>query len=161
MNIQIKLKNKHSIAELKIAIKESKDEGQRTRLRTIIELKKDVTRTSVAKDLVVDRKAMLSWIKKYNDSGIKALLVSRGGRPKGNLKWDKVIFERLAEEVRKSKKCWSLKIMQEWIERKDKKLVPITTIWYHMTILGFSYTSLRPHPYLGDKKKQEAFKKGV
>jgi transposase len=160
MNIQIKLKNKHSIAELKTAIKKSTNEGQKTRLRAIINLKKDGTRTSVAKELVVDRKTLLSWIKKYNKGSIKALLVSKGGRPKGNLKWDEGIFKRLSKEIKKSGKCWSLRIMQDWIKKEEDKIIPIATIWYHIQALGFTYTSLRPHPYLGDKKKQEAFKKG-
>ncbi len=51
MKIQIKLKNTHSIAELQNAIKKSNDEGQKTRLRTIIKLKKGGTRTSIAKSL--------------------------------------------------------------------------------------------------------------
>lgn len=161
MNIQIKLKNKHSIAELKTAIKKSKDEAQKTRLRAIIKLKKDGTRTSLAEELITDRKTLLSWIKKYNEGGIKALLVSKGGRPKGNLKWDKTIFKKLSEEVKKSEKCWSLRSMQDWIKKKDKEVIPLTTIWYHMTTLGFSYTSLRPHPYLGNRKKQKLFKKKV
>jgi len=159
MNIQIKLKNKHSIAELQAVIKKSNDEGQKTRLRAIIKLKKDGTRTSVAKELVIDRKTLLSWIKKYNKGGTKELLVSKGGRPKGNLKWNKEIFKKMSKEVKKSEKCWSLRIMQDWIKEKEDKIIPIPTIWYHMQVLGFTYTSLRPHPYLGDKKKQEAFKK--
>ena len=157
MNIQIKLKNKHTIAELKTAIKKSNDEGQKTRIRAIIKLKKDVTRTSVAKELVINRKSLLFWIKKYNKGGIKALLVSTGGRPKGNLKWDEEIFKKLSKEVKKSEKCWSLRLMQEWIKEEEKKIIPIVTIWYHMQDLEFTYTSLRPHPYLGDKEKQKAF----
>lgn len=159
MKIQIKPKNKHSIAELKTAIKKSKDEGQKTRLRAIIKLKGAKSRISVAKELIVNRKTLLSWVNKYNKGGIEALLVSKGGRPKGNLKWDEILFEKLSKEVKKNKKCWSLRAMQDWINEKEKEIVPISTIWYHMTIQGFSYTSLRPHPYLGDKKKQEVFKK--
>ena len=160
MDIQIKLKNKHSIAELKTAIKKSNDEGQRTRLRAIIKLKKDDTRTSVAKELVIDRKTLLSWVKKYNKGGINALLVSKGGRPKGNLKWNEDIFKKLSKEIKKSEKCWSLRTMQDWIKENEEEMIPIPTIWYHIQTLGFSYTSLRPHPYLGDRKKQKAFKKG-
>jgi len=159
MNIQIKLKNQHSIAELQTAIKKSNNEGQKTRLRAIIRLKQGSTRTSVAKELVIDRKTLLSWIKKYNKGGTKTLLVPKGGRPRGNLKWDEAIFKRLAKEVKKSEKCWSLRIMQDWIKKEEKETIPIVTIWYHLQVLKFSYTSLRPHPYLGDKKKQEALKK--
>ena len=157
MKIQIKLKDTHSIAELQDTIKKSNDEGQKTRLRTIIKLKKGGTRTSIAKELVINRKTLLSWIKKYNEGGVEALLVSKGGRSKGNLKWDEKIFKKLANEIKKGGKYWSLRIMQDWIQEKEGVLVPIPTIWYHMQVLGFTYKSLRPHPYLGNKEKQEDF----
>jgi len=159
MNIQIKLKKTHTIAQLQKAIKVSKDEGQKTRLRALIKLKKGHTRTATAKDFVVDRKTLLFWIKEYNEKGVKALIMSKGGRPEGNPKWDKEIFKDLAKELRKNKKCWSIPLMQEWIKKKKDKEIPESTIWYHLQLLDFSYTSLRPHPYKGDRKAQKAFKK--
>ena len=159
MNRQIKLKNKHTIAELKTAIKKSNDDGQKTCLRAMIKLKEGNTRTAIAKEFVIDRKTLLSWIKKYNEGGIINLIMSKGGRPKGNHKWEEKIFKKLTEEVSKGEQCWSLPLMQDWIHKEETKIIPISTIWYHLQKNNFTYKSLRPHPYLGDKKQQEAFKK--
>jgi transposase len=156
---KIKLKNKHSIAELKTAIKKSDDEEQKTRLRVIIKTKKGLTRTAIAEEFTIDRTAIISWIKKYNEKGINGLIMSKGGRPEGNHKWDEEIFKKLTKEIKKGNQCWSLPLMQDWIIRKEKEIIPITTIWYHVKKLNFTYKTLRPHPYLGDKEKQGEFKK--
>ena len=159
MNTKIHLKNKHTIAQLQSAVKTSKDESQKTRLRALIQLKKGHTRTATAKEFVIDRKTLLFWIKTYNKEGVRALIMSKGGRPEGNPIWDKKIFNDLLKEVEKSKKCWSMPLMQEWIRKHKKKEIPESTIWYHLQLSGFTYTSLRPHPHKGDKKAQKAFKK--
>jgi transposase len=156
---KIKLKNKHSIAELKTAIKKSDDEEQKTRLRVIIKTKEGLTRTNIAKEFVIDRTAIISWIKVYNEKGIEGLIMSKGGRPKGNHKWDEEIFKKLTEEISKGNQFWSLPLMQEWINKEESKVIPISTIWYHVKLNNFTYKSLRPHPYKGDKEKQEIFKK--
>lgn len=156
---KIKLKNKHTIAELKTTIKKSEDEEQKTRLRVIVKTKEGLTRTDIAKDFVIDRTSIISWIKIYNEKGIDGLNMDKGGRPKGNLKWNEKIFKRLAKEINKGDKCWSLPLMQDWISKEEKEIIPISTIWHHLKINNFTYKSLRPHPYLGDKDKQEIFKK--
>ena len=51
--------------------------------------------------------------------------------------------------------------MMEWIEQRFKKEIPEQTIWYQLDKRGYSYKSSRPHPYLGNKEKQESFKKGA
>ena len=159
MGKQIKLKDDHTIKELKDTIKKSNDEGQKTRLRAIIKLKENNTRTTVAKEFVVNRVTITYWIKTYNKKGIEGLTMSKGGRPKGNHKWEEEIFKKLTEEIRKSKQCWSLPLMQDWIYKEENKVIPISTIWYHLQKSNFTYKSLRPHPYLGNKEKQEEFKK--
>jgi transposase len=159
MNIKIKLKNKHTIKQLENAIKESKDEGQKTRLRVLIDLKKGTPRTKIIKSFIIDYKTLLYWIDTYNKKGIDGLVMNKGGRPEGNPKWDKRIFEELTREIKKTRKYWSIPIMQEWIKKNKEKDIPEQTIWYHLKILGFSYTSLRPHPYKGDKETQKVFKK--
>lgn len=156
---KIKLKNKHTIAKLKTAIKRSEDEEQKTRLRVILKTKKGLTRTDIAKDFVINRTAIISWIKIYNKKGIDGLSMSKGGRPKGSHKWNEEIFKKLTKEISKGNQCWSLQLMQDWVIKKEKEIIPISTIWHHVKRLNFTYKSLRPHPYLGDKDKQKIFKK--
>lgn len=159
MNTKIQLKKKHSIAQLEHAIKSSQDEAQKTRLRAMIKIKNGATKTAVAKDFCVGRLAIISWVKAYNNNGIDGLTMSKGGRPEGNPVWDKKIFTALTKEIDKQKHCWSLPLMREWIKKHKKKDIPEQTIWYHLKLLEYSYKSLRPHPYKGEKEVQEVFKK--
>lgn len=159
MKTKIQLKNKHTIQELKEAIKKSNDEGQKTRLRAMIYLKKGNSNSKTARDLTISRVSLIEWIKEYNDKGIAGLIFSKGGRPEGNPKWNKKIFDDLAEEIKKSNQCWSITAMQDWIKKHKKQEIPTTTVWFHLKQLDFSYKSARPHPYKGNKEAQEVFKK--
>lgn len=139
----------------------SSDEGQKLKLRAIINIKKGKKVKQVAEDLLVSRQSLSAWQRIYNDKGIDGLITNRGGRPEGNPKWGKKIFTTLAKHVKKTGGYWSVPLMQKWIEGKYSKTIPLQTIWYHLCLLEFSYKSSRPHPYKGDKRRQESFKKGA
>lgn len=160
MNTKTKLKNSHTIEELKDAVKKSKDEKQKTRIRAIIALKKGVMRTTVIEDCVITYATLRFWIKTYNKKGIEGLSMSKGGRPEGNPVWETKVFTKLTKELDKQKQCWSLPMMRAWIKEKTEKDIPEQTIWYHLQLLQYSYKSVRPHPYKGDDDVQDAFKKG-
>ncbi len=149
-----------SVGALKRALKESADADQRTRIRAIISIKEGATKTATAKRFVVSRTSVVSWVAAYNDGGADALLMSKGGRPEGNPKWDPDIFDELAHEIDRGG-YWSVPRMMRWIKEHKKKDIPEQTVWYHMDHLGYSYKSARPHPVLGNKEKQERFKKGA
>jgi transposase len=150
-----------SIADLRRAIRESDDEKQKTRLRAIISIKEGSTRTETARTFVVSRTSVISWIAAYNEGGVAALKMSKGGRPEGNPVWDTAIFDDLAKEIDKGGRYWSAPLMQEWINQHYEKNVPETTVWYHIKGLSYSYKSARPHPHQGNTEAQEAFKKGA
>lgn len=139
----------------------SSDESQKLKLRAIINLKKGKKVKQVSEDLLVSRQSLSAWQRRYNDKGVEGLLTNKGGRPEGNPVWDSKIFATLTEHVKKTGGYWSVPLMQKWILEKYSKTVPRQTIWYHLCLLDFSYKSSRPHPYKGDKKRQESFKKGV
>lgn len=149
-----------SISQLRSAIKHSHDEGQKTRLRAIINLKQGATHTEIATEFVVNKDTVTNWIQKYNQGGIDALVFSKGGRPQGNPKWNNDIFTSLAKELDKGG-YWSVPRMQEWLQKQYKKDIPEQTVWYRMDQLNYSYKSARPHPVLGDRDRQETFKKGA
>jgi len=155
------LASSHTLAEL-IEIKDkSSDEGQKLKLRAIINIKKGKGVMQVAEDLLVSRQSLSAWQRAYNDKGIDGLLTNKGGRPEGNPTWDGKIFTALTKHVQKTGGYWSVPLMQKWIEDKYEKTIPLQTIWYHLCLLEFSYKSARPHPYKGDPKRQQAFKKGA
>lgn len=157
---RIKLSQQHTIEKLRQAVRESNDPEQKNRIRAIIDLKEEMPSDEIAKRFVVHRETVRNWIIAYNEGGIDALKMSKGGRPEGRPKWDTAIFEALGKEIDKGEKYWSLPLMCEWIKKQFDKTIPDSTVWYHLTNLGYSFKSARPHPYQGNAEKQEAFKKG-
>ena len=157
----ITLLRRDSIANLRRAIRESDDEEQKTRLRAIISIKEGSTRTEAARAFVVSRTSVISWIAAYNEGGVAALKMSKGGRPEGNPVWDTAIFDALAKEIDKGGRYWSAPLMQEWIREHYEKDIPGNTVWYHVKGLSYSYKSARPHPHKGNAEAQQAFKKGA
>lgn len=151
----------HTLPELVLAKNKSSDDGQKLRLRAIINIKKGKLMKQVSEELVVSEKSLGVWLSRYNEKGIDALASNKGGRPEGNPKWDTAIWDTLGKTVKTTGGYWSIPKMQEWIQNKYKKVIPEQTVWYHLDKLGFSYKSSRPHPYKGDHERQESFKKGV
>ena len=76
-------------------------------------------------------------------------------------KWDQSIFDDLVKEIDKGGRYWSIPLMQKWLKEHKKQDIPESTVWYHLNRLNYSHKSARPHPYRGDKERQEAFKKGA
>lgn len=151
----------HTLDELIEIKNKSSDDGQKLRLRAIISIKKGKMQKQVSEELSVSEKTLGIWRGKYNDKGTDGLLSNKGGRKEGNPTWDVKIFEKLTEHIKNTGGYWSVPKMQEWIEKTFEKTIPQVTIWYHLIILGFSYKSARPHPYKGDKERQDSFKKGA
>jgi transposase len=149
-----------SVEELREHITHINDEGHRKRLRAIIRLKQGTLHRDVASALGASRTSVCSWITKYNKGGWKALAGNKGGRPEGNPKWNKDIFEDLAKEIDKGG-YWSVPRMQEWLTKHKKLDIPEQTVWYRMDQLKYSYKSARPSPIGGNTEKRETFKKGA
>jgi transposase len=157
----IQLQNNHSYKELKDLLSKNKDELMKTRIRILLLIKKGLLRKTIADQLSVHIDTIADVIRRYNKNGLESLKTNKGGRPEGNPKWDKQIFEDLKKEVNKQKEYWSIPKMVTWISTNKKQQIPETTVWYHMTskTLNMSYKSARPHPQKGDRVKQEDFKK--
>lgn len=156
-----KIAPRHTLPELILAKNKSSDDGQKLRLRAIINIKKGKLMKQVSEELVVSEKSLGVWLSRYNEKGIDALASNKGGRQEGNPKWDTAIWETLGENIKTQGGYWSIPKMQEWIQREYKKAIPEQTVWYHLDKLGFSYKSSRPHPYKGNSERQESFKKGA
>ena len=153
------LANSHTLNELVEAKSKSSDEGQKLRLLAIINIKKGKLIKQVAEELIVSRRSVGEWRNRYNKEGIDGLKTNLGGRPEGNPTWDAKIWKALGKAIETKGGYWSIPKMQEWITDRYNKNIPEQTVWYHLNQLKFSYKSSRPHPYLGDGKKQVIFKK--
>jgi transposase len=159
MSKPIQMLNKNSAPELKKALKATKDEGQKTRLRILLAVKKKKKRKEIAEDLQIHNDTIADTIRKYNSEGIVGLKTNKGGRPEGNPKWDRRIFAKLTKQIDKQGQYWSIPLMVIWIKEEQNQSIPYNTVWNHMRNLNYSYKSARPHPYLGNTAKQEEFKK--
>ena len=156
----ITINDHDTVAALKIKLRDHPDEAYKTRVKAIILAKKGKKRFEIVEQLIVDAKSVTTWIAKYNEGGIAALVSNKGGRPEGNPKWDANIFKDLAKEIDKGG-YWSIPRMQEWLSKNKQKDIPEQTVWYRMDQLDYSYKGARPHPVQGNRDKQEAFKKGA
>ena len=157
----LKLKDSHTVATLKMCIKESRDDGQKNRLRVILGVKRGRLRKEVADQCGLNVDTITDTVRRYNEQGVAGLKTNKGGRPEGNPKWDASIFDDLVKEIDIQKCYWSVPLMIEWIKENKKEEIPYNTVWYRVHRLKYSYKSARPHPYLGNKDKQTSFKKGA
>ena len=89
----------HTIAELKTAIKRSRDEGQKTRLRAIMYAQSGSSRNDIVAMLSVSDHSITNWVHAYNNGGTKSLVTNKGGRPKGSSAWKDDIFTDLAKAI--------------------------------------------------------------
>ena len=161
MTIPIIVENRHTIEELRDTVKRTTDEMQKTRIKVIIDIKKGKKRSEVAETFVCSRNSIRNWVNAYNKKGIEGLGTNKGGRPEGNPKWDREIFDGLLKETDKQDQYWSVPKMIEWIRKHEKKDIPYNTVWYRLQKLGYPYKPARPHPCKGNKERQDAFKKGA
>ncbi len=159
MKAPVLLSRQDTVIQLRTALARAKDEQHKTRIRAIINIKEGATNAEAARRFVVESDSIRSWIQVYNKGGTDALNLSKGGRPKGNQKWDQTLFEDLAKEIDKGGRYWSIPLMQKWLKEHKKKEIPESTVWYHLDRLDYSHKSARPHPYKGDREKQDVFKK--
>ena len=148
-----------TVAELKQKLSTAHDEAFKNRLKAIRLALSGQKRQEIATRLLVDPASVTMWVQKYNHGGTDALKLSKGGRSEGNPKWDASLFSALATEIDKGG-YWSIPKMQEWLKKQYQKDIPEQTVWYRMDQLGYSYKGARPHPVLGDRERQETFKKG-
>lgn len=156
---RINLENHNTLKELKDAAKKTKEIEERIRINAIVKVKEGKTGPQIVEMLLISRKSLGNWIKKYNHQGLKGLETKRSGREEGNPKWSKKIFKKLTKKIDNTEQYWSVPIMSEWIKENYQEDIPHSTILYHLNKLGYSYTSSRPYPYKGDEEKQEEFKK--
>jgi transposase len=151
---------RHTSAELRTSLRQSRDDGQKTRLKAIIFAQEGCERQEIVERLQVSDHSVTNWVHAYNEGGVPALATNSGGRPKGHPKWSADIFTALATEIDKGG-YWSVPRMQEWLKKHYQKDIPEQTVWYRMDRLNYSYKSARPHPAQGSRERQDTFKKGA
>lgn len=149
----------YTVAELRSALKRSRDEGQKTRLKAIILAAESMQRQEIVKRLQVSDHSVTNWVHAYNKGSIEALETNTGGRPKGTVKWSRDIFQALTEEIDRTGGYWSVPRMRVWIGEHHTEDIPEITIWYRVRKMRYSYKSARPSPEKGNTATQEAFKK--
>ena len=153
--------NTINVSALKSHLQVTQSQGEKVRVRAIIKIGQGKQIQTIASELMVSRRSISTWSKRFYAQGVVGLQDNKGGRKEGNPKWDTEIFTMLIKEIDTQEKYWSIPVMMQWIKRKYNLDIPEQTVWYHIDKLGYSYKSSRPHPHLGNKEKQEAFKKGA
>lgn len=154
------LKDTHTSEQLKNLLHKNKDELMKTRIKILLLVKRGKLRKEIVEQLSVNTDTITDVVKRYNEKGMESLKTNKGGRPGGNPVWDDKIFNDLTVEIDKQVEYWSIPKMQTWITKHFSVSIPEQTVWYRMFKMErFSFKSARPHPYKGNKEKQDAFKK--
>ena len=151
-----------SVNDLEGLAKSTTNGRHKIRLTVIAHILRDpsIRSKSLCRMFLIQKGTISKWLKKYNQGGIDELLdINLGGRPEGNPKWDKNIFQSLFDELDKQEEYWSVPKMQSWIEKHHDATIPLSTIEYHLKNSNYSYKSNRPSPYKGDRDAQGRFKK--
>jgi transposase len=156
---RLRLTRAVSVPKIEAEIRTTTDEKYKTRLRAILLFRQGDSQKKIAETMIVSRRSVHGWIVLYNREGKDGLRTKVTGRPVGRVAWDNAPFEHLAQEIDKSKRYWSVHLMTEWLEENENLVIPVSTVWYRITQIGYSHKSSRPYPYKGDAGKQAAFKK--
>ena len=154
------VKPHHLVAEIKERLRQTKEEGERLRIKVILKILEGKNRNVIADELSISTRSVTEWLRRYNVGGLAGLMTQKTGRPKGNPKWSDEFFKDLARAIDKGG-YWSIPKMQEWLKKQKNVSIPEQTVWYRMDNLKYSYKSARPHPVQGSAEKQALFKKGV
>lgn len=151
----------HTLEELEVEIKRTRDGRYRLRLQAIYLAQEGKYKyEEIIEQLKISKKTFFKWKKWYNEEGLARIReVSLGGRKEGNPKWDNDIFDALYKKLDEMEEYWSVPKMREWIISEYKIKIPARTIQARVKKNGYSFKSSRPNPYKGDKEQQEAFKK--
>ncbi len=91
----------HTEDELRAALATANNEAHKNRIKAIIHIATGATHKTACEHLMVNKNTMTTWVDAYNQGGTEALDLSKGGRPKGDRKWDQTIFKDLTQEIDK------------------------------------------------------------
>lgn len=136
-------------------------------LNTIILRYKGYSNTQIHEITGLSNVTMVSYIKKWNSTGIKAIKDSRGGNHIPKLS-PEIVDDLIYVTLNKNPvdfefigHTWTCALLALYIKQSYGIDVSVTTIWSILKKNNLSYKRAQPKPTKAYKAEQEAFKKNV
>ena len=160
----VQIRKSISIEEVYKQAKKEKSAAVRVRLLGIAAVLEGEKREYAAKIAGLTINNIRIWIKRFNERGFDGLVNKKQlGRES---KWNPVIEEYLKNKIttgacfEKNKRVsYRLKDLQADLKKEFNVLFGISTIWYKLKDLEFSWISVRQKHPKSDQLAQEKFKK--
>jgi transposase len=153
-----------SLADLERRIQSAKQPKLRQRLRIVYWASCGKTAEEIVQRVGLSRRRVQDWVARYNADGLDGLQ-DRPGRGR-KLPLDEQQTEQLKKHLdegpESDRVCvFTGPVIRQLIEQKFNKTLALSTTYYLLHAIGYSWLVPRPRHPQADPPKQEAFKKGT
>lgn len=162
--MSVKIRTDISVSEIYKIAKSEKNAQVRTRLLSIAAILEGKKRGDAAKLAGVTVNNIRTWIRRFNENGFDSLSNKKQAGKKST--WTETIEEYLKEKLTKGadfkadqRVVFRLEDLQDDLNKKFNIKYGISTIWYKIKKLGFSWISVRRQHPKSNPAAQEEFKK--
>jgi len=112
-------------------LRRERDPKRKSRLHLLVLLKSKqvASRSQAAAHLALHRNTVATWLRRYQDGGLEALLTYKeAGAPAGQKTLPPVVFEQLQARLATSSGFASYVELQQWLREEYALKVPYTTL---------------------------------
>ena len=154
-----------SVQDLERRIRSAKQLRLRQRLRIVYWASCGETAEAIGERVGLSRRRVQDWVARYNADGVNGLQ-DRPGRGR-KLPLDEQQTEQLKKHLDEGPNdsdgicVFTGPTIQQLIEQKFNKSLALSTTYYLLHAIGYSWLVPRPRHPEPDPQKQEAFKKGT
>lgn len=160
---KLKIIEHKNVEELENKLNEIKDVKLYKRLLCILFIQRDgLSGYEISRKLNVSHTSVSNWVKSYNKSGIDGLRDKRIHNKRGDTFKNPAFFKELENILYDD--CpyggvWTGKKILKWIKKKYNRDFVVSTVYFWLDEIGFSWQSVRPKHKNSNKLEQEKFKK--
>ena len=151
--------------EMERRIRNAKQAKLRQRLRIVSWAGCGETAEAIVERVGLSRRRVQDWVARYNEHGLDGLQDRPGRGRKLPLPQQQIeqLKQRLDEGPRDSDGVcvFTGTVIQQLIEREFSTSLSLSTTYYLLHAIGYSWLVPRPRHPQADPQKQEAFKKGT
>lgn len=155
-----------SIAELKEAIKNTKNVRMYKRYAVVMKHFENYTNIEIAEMFSLEKHAVGNYIKAYKSNGIEGLEMkySPGAPPRLNKEQEKILVEIVTQKTPdevgfECRKNWTIEIIRQWVIKTFNIFMSHSGMAEVLHRLNLSYTRPTYVMKKADKEKQEEFKR--
>ncbi len=151
--------------DLERQIRNAKQPKRRQRLRVVYWASRGETAEQIVERVGLSRRRVQEWVARYNADGLDGLKdhPGRGRKLPLDPQQTEQLKQRLDEGPHEADGVcvFTGPLIRQWIEQEFHKSLTLSTTYYLLHAIGYSWLVPRPRHPQADPQKQEAFKKGT